>query len=42
MVITYLKISLLVNEQELDYIAQLNPDVINDVYQNLKPEQEEE
>lgn len=30
------------NEQELDYIAQLNPDVINDVYQNLKPEQEEE
>ncbi|HDC8896176.1 TPA: CDP-glycerol glycerophosphotransferase family protein [Staphylococcus aureus] len=32
---------LLVNEQELDYIAQLNPDVINDVYQNLKPEQEE-
>ena len=33
---------LLVNEQELDYIAQLNPDVINDAYQNLKPEQEEE
>ncbi|HHC5779693.1 TPA: teichoic acid ribitol-phosphate polymerase TarL [Staphylococcus aureus] len=32
---------LLVNEQELDYIAQLNPDVINDAYQNLKPEQEE-
>ncbi|HBG3148325.1 TPA: teichoic acid ribitol-phosphate polymerase TarL [Staphylococcus aureus] len=31
---------LLVNEQELDYIAQLNPDVINDAYQNLKPEQE--
>ncbi len=30
------------NEQELDYIAQLNPDVINDAYQNLKPEQEEE
>ncbi|MGT2333636.1 hypothetical protein ACVPOY_03785 [Staphylococcus aureus] len=23
-------------------IAQLNPDVINDAYQNLKPEQEEE
>lgn len=33
---------LLVNEQELDYIAQLNPDVINDAYQNLKPEREEE
>ncbi|HGO3759802.1 TPA: teichoic acid ribitol-phosphate polymerase TarL [Staphylococcus aureus] len=32
---------LLVNEQELDYIAQLNPDVINDAYQNLKTEQEE-